>query len=187
MKVTHTVTVLEGTPEELRQLDQWPAIVASLEQQPQTAATEDHDAPGQPASSSLPSELDNFIAKRGVNNPGRNLVRELAEQFLDSGEATWKIGTSSNSPDGMTPYFSLYAPGPQRVGAAAYIYPVNGRVTVRLMWNDADISEDFRAHAFRASEKSDSNYAVGVIVTTRAEFDAATQLIQLAIKRAREA
>lgn len=184
MKVTHTV--LEGTPEELQKLDQWPLIVGTISQV--TTPTDDPQGDAEPANSSaLPSELDNFIAKRGVSNSGRNLIRQLTEHFLLSGEATWKIGTSKSSPDGQTPYFSLYALGPQRVGAAAYIHPVNGRVTVRLTWDDADVPDELRAHAFKASEQEGNMYAIGVMVTSQSTYDAATRLIGIAIEHARQA
>lgn len=130
---------------------------------------------------------DNGSQFSGVSNSGRNFVRQLSEHFLSGGQATWMIGRSSNSADRQTPYFSLYASGPQRVGAAAYVYPVNGRVTARLAWDDPAVSDELRAQAFRASEKDGSMYAVGVMVTSQPTYDAAVQLVTLAIDRARQA
>jgi hypothetical protein len=184
MKITHTV--LEGTPEELQRLSEWPQIAMSLTQ---TSAARDIATPQSIDTNriTLPSALDEFIAKRGSRNPGRELLRELADHFLSSGRATWKIGTSGNSEDGQTPYFSLYAPGPQRVGSAAYIHPVNGRVTVRLAWEDSGVTDELRGQAFRASEQAGNTYGVGVMVTSPSSYDAAVALITLAIKRALQA
>ena len=55
------------------------------------------------------------------------------------------------------------------------------------LWDDADIPDDLRAYTFRSSEQRDSKHAVGVMITDGRTADVAKRLIELAIKRAREA
>lgn len=183
MKLTYIA--VEGTPDELQQLEQWPAIARQLSAAAEPAADAD-PAVHNPAADvpvRLPGELDAFISTRAGNNPAQHLLRRYAAEAIAAGVAEWHIGQSSKEPDGRSKYFSLYAPGPRRVGAASYVHPVNGRTTFRLSWDDPAI-QDVKKSAFKASDDPTATYAVGIMITSEAALEEAQALLAAAVEKA---
>ena len=83
-------------------------------------------------------ELRDFIAVRAGNRGRADTVQAWVAEVLGWDTTTSELGRSRTSSDGLNNYLMLYAKGPRRFGAFAYVTPGNAKVTLRLLAKDAE-------------------------------------------------
>jgi hypothetical protein len=138
---------------------------------PQPAGPEGNDVTSQ-----LPQELRDFIAGRAGYPAKADIVQRWVVDVMAFG-ATYRLGTSKNSPDGLNSYLMLDNLGVRHFGAFAYVHPAQARVELRLSPEDAD---GFQHATHRNVENP---YKVIVSLTSDEAYKEALQLARKALEQ----
>jgi hypothetical protein len=128
--------------------------------------------------SQLSKELRDFIVGRAGARGRAEIVQQWVADVMAWG-GSYELGTSKSSPDGLNNYMMLYAAGPRRFGAFAYVHPSQARVTLRLVRADAD---GFQHATFRNVKKG-TGYEVMVALTSDDAYQEALELARKALER----
>ena len=127
----------------------------------------------------LPKELSDFIAVRAGNRSRAEVTSKFVSEVLGWGTTTAELGTSKTTSDGFNNYLMLYAKGPRKFGAFAYVMPGQAKVMLRLTAEDA-VGFD---HADIRNVKEGTGYVVTVTIDSDGAYDEALALAKVALER----
>jgi hypothetical protein len=173
---------VEGSPEELSALPELrQALLAVGPSEPNPRGLRDTPPEESPNGFGMSDELRDFIAQRAGNPRRAATVQRWVDEVLSWGTEP-VLGHSRNSSDGLGNYLMLYAGGPRRFGAFAYVRPGNGNVKLRL---DAAAAKGFQ-HAHVRNVQSDNSYQVIVTLNTDDAYQEALKLAEKALREVQE-
>ena len=129
-------------------------------------------------SGELPRELRNFIRVRAGNRPRGEVVEKWVRDVLAWATTEAEIGRSRTSSDGYNNYLMLYAKGPRRRGAFAYVKPGTANVDFRLLGEHAEGCQ----HVVLRNVREGTTYQVTVPLKNDEAYEEALKLARVALE-----
>ena len=182
------VTIIDGSPEELAEYEARTGVIGqayaagnALERVEEPLPTGGGQTIG---GTDFEDEimLRSFIFGRAREPRVGAYVEAYVRRMLELGGIEVEIGTSKASKDGRGDYLLVYAAGPRRYGAVAYVSAKNAGLTLRLTRDDvSDVADRVK---FRDVQQR-NGYQVNCPVTTPDAIDLAVKLTQRALDKVR--
>jgi hypothetical protein len=174
------VVEVEGTPEELASSAGVLELLrgAGVQAVPDAMEAAKPEATTSNGTSQLPKELRDFITSRAGSGTRADIVQRWIADVMPGG-ATYRLGKSKTSADGLNNYLMLDNIGVRYYGAFAYVHPAQTRITLRLLRADA---EGFKHVTFR-NVKEGAGYEVMISLTSDEAYEEALQLARKALER----
>ncbi|MFE3144897.1 hypothetical protein [Streptomyces scopuliridis] len=131
--------------------------------------------------------LMKFIYGRAGKNHERTVLTErFVMRLLHEEEITVAFGRSSKTIDGLADYLMIRDAGPQRFGAAAYLRPSNGGMTLRLGPNDLKrLGEENNPLVQIRNVAPTDPYKINCPLASEDAFNLAFTLLRAALKAVR--